>query len=84
MDIWGHWRSKLFHEKQPKKKGAEWGILSTEVHRLFIAVASPVAKHWLLGTQVSVAAYPEDPEVLGLNIESKLELDHSSDTTVSC
>ena len=38
----GH-RWKLSQWK--KKKGAEWGILSTEVHGLFIAVASPVAKH---------------------------------------
>ena len=30
---------KLFHEKPPKKKGAEWGILSNEVHGLFIAAA---------------------------------------------
>ena len=38
---------KLFHEKPPKKKGAEWGILSNEVHGLFIAAASPVAKYQL-------------------------------------
>ena len=54
---------KLFPEKQPKKKGAEWRLLSTELRGLLIAVASPVAKYWLQGTWASEATYPEDPEV---------------------